>query len=270
MLRNIFKRLLYWCWNNLRWNNEKRWCDESRVKFLKEAANFLIQKGLLNDKDDIEKLAKNWNFYVKKLFNSEQPENFYYSWQGKAGASNIAANIKDQFNRPYILHNLAKVLNLYKEPSITMLDFGCGTAALSIAFQDAFAKNSQLLLADVENLPREFVRIMRKKKVELVDIGLGRVKENSVDIVLCIHILEHIKNPTQVFKLIHGKIKNGGFILLEAPWGKELEHIKESPIDWKIMGGEKFLTENYTKICSLNPFVIWSGGVSGCYKKIIG
>jgi 2-polyprenyl-3-methyl-5-hydroxy-6-metoxy-1,4-benzoquinol methylase len=271
MLKNLLKKILYGCWNRCGLNDEKRWCDKAREDFLREAAEFLRRENLLGDGDDIGALTKKWKSIVENNFDPKKPEQFYATWQGEIGASNILANISDQFSRPYVFYSLRESLVSHEGSDLVMLDFGCGTAALSIAAQKEYAATSHLLLADVENLPRQFVKTIcgrSKGRIELVDVSLGGVKDDSVDIVLCLHVLEHIKNPAEIFELIDRKIKNGGVVLLEAPWGREREHIGESLINWKGSGGDVFLNERYVKMRSMNHFVVWSGGISGVYKKI--
>ncbi len=258
----ILKRFLkIYC--KYRWHKEHEWLNKMRPLILDDAKKFLSENNLLYE-SNMERLAEKWLDYVK-MFNPDSPEEFYLGWKGERGASNIVANIFDQLSRPYIASALIEQLGYKFRGDI--LDFGCNTAAISLLWQRQIAKDSRLFLADVENLARDFVRYEIKKyteyKTEIVDVNLENVKDNSLDCVLCIDVLEHLKNPSEVFALIDGKLKHWGILILQSPWGGHPEHLKEAPMDWNKRGGKKLLRSNYELIKRFIPFVL-----SGIYRKI--
>jgi hypothetical protein len=238
-----------------------------RMEMLKEAAGFLAEKRLIGQDTDIEALGKEWPELVRTSFNPSDPDAFYSKWTGPAGASNIIANITDQFKRYYMFGAMSRSIGRNNGFDGTILDFGCGTGALSMAWQRRYCRKSKLLLADVDNLAAEFVRYQalkhRECRIEQRDISLSELPDLSVDVLICAHVLEHLKNPSEVFGLIEGRIKNGGFLILDAPWGGHPEHLPEAPVNWEKNGGALLLREKYEKTGGLNPYP----GLSGIFRK---
>ena len=165
------------------------------------------------------------------------------------GAANLPVNIRDQFSRDYI----AMALFLLFGPPFTftgrLLDFGCGTAAISLSFKRQFVPRARLYLADVENLPAEFVRYRIERggdsNVMFCGIALEEIPEASLDLILCIDVLEHLPNPSEVFALLDHKLRPGGILILQAPWGGHPEHLDCAPIDWVNQGGHNRLEDGY-------------------------
>jgi len=226
---------------------------------LNDAREFLTGQNLISSGQTMPSLAEEWSHHVQNLFNSDESEQFYLKWKGSIGASNIAANIADQFRRPYLLHSMIGLL----EGTKTLLDFGCGTGAVVLSWQKNFSSSTEVFLADVDNLSRDFTRFYAVKHPKLpirfVDLDLNSIPDGSIDAILCIHVLEHLRNPSEIFKLLDKKIKNGGLVFLEAPWGGHPEHLAEAPIDWEKNGGKELLKKQYRHIKTMNPFLSFSG-----------
>jgi SAM-dependent methyltransferase len=271
-VNRALNRLLYRCWkliSRYRSRSGERWFTITRPEFLKEADQFLHREGLLAPGDRVDTLAQHWSSYVTDLFSPASPESFYSSWTGAVGASNIAANILDQFSRPYLATTLMQVLGKHHQFDGILLDYGCGTGALSLSWQRSFARRSSIFLADVENLPREFTRFYKDRHpeyvIELHDVGLETVLDESVDCVICVHVLEHLSNPSEVFSRINRTLKHGGSLILEAPWGGHPEHLEQSPVDWETNGGRNLLEKEYRLVRRMN----WMIPLSGVYRKTV-
>lgn len=265
MLKNIAKKIITHYLKH-KWSDGTEWINQIQPIFFDDAREFLSKQGFLRKDQSIEDLAQMWSSYVANLFNASSPDEFYPAWIGDVGASNIAANIFDQFSRPYVASGLIRTFGQHYFTG-TLLDYGCGTAAISLSWQRDFANHSRLLLSDVENLSREFSRYYIKKhpnyKIELVAVDLEKIQSHTIDAILCIHVLEHLPNPSDVFRLIDSKLKGGGILILEAPWGGHPTHLKEAPIEWKENGGQKLLKINYKPIMKMNRIF----SISGVYKK---
>ena len=240
---------------------------QMRAEMLAEAADFLIEKKLINSAAEVSQQGDRWSGLVKSLFDPSNPEAFYTGWTGKTGSAGIIANVNDQFGRYYMYKALALSLGLNNSFKGTVLDFGCGTGALSLSWQRKYCNEARLYLADVENLSAEFVRYQRGKhpesKIEQTGISLESLNENSMDVLICAHVLEHLKNPSEVFATIEAKLKNNGLLILDAPWGGHPEHLAEAPIDWENNGGAAMLKDKYVKVKGLNPYP----GLSGVFRK---
>jgi SAM-dependent methyltransferase len=262
----ILRRLKIWQYN-IRSLYVKKVFLPMRGEMTAEAVRFLLKKKLIETDTDIAALGSKWPELVKASFDPSDPDDFYSKWTGQTGASNIIANINDQFGRYYMHDAMAASLGTDNGFSGTVLDFGCGTGALSMAWQRKYCGRAKLLLADVDNLAAEFVRDQIQKHADYntaqLDICLSKLAGSSVDVLVCAHVLEHLKNPSEVFASIESRLKTGGWLIIDAPWGGHPEHLHEAPVDWETNGGAVLLKEKYAKMRGLNPY----SGLSGLYKK---
>jgi 2-polyprenyl-3-methyl-5-hydroxy-6-metoxy-1,4-benzoquinol methylase len=260
-------RMLIQLWCDIKWSRGRKWVMENKAVMIEEAKVFLSEQGLIKSGETMDSLARKWSDYVKKIFKPSEPGAFYLAWTREVGAANIAANIMDQFARPYIPAGLFN--NAKNSPHV--LDFGCGTAVISLLWQRTQSPDCALFLADVDNLGREFTAYQKQKypklAIELLPIDLAGVPDESMDIILCVHVLEHIANPVAVLKMLDSKLKRNGKIFLEAPWGGHPEHIQEAIEDWKNGDGAGFLKKRYRLIEHLNPFTAYRNELSGIYEK---
>lgn len=52
----------------------------------------------------------------------------------------------------------------------------------------------------------------------------------SFDVVICLHVLEHIEDDRKALKEIYRVLKNKGFALIDVPIDNSLEHTYEDPL----------------------------------------
>ena len=215
--------------------------------------------------EEVEENAKKWVENVSEVFRKYGPEDFYKAWVGEIGIWNICANVLDQFNRVELFHILNSFLSTHDIQTIA--DYGCGTGVLSFSFRDLVDK---IVFTDVNNLAKDFLNYRLRKypgvgKWEEVHEFNKKVKNRHFDLVVCIDVLEHLKNSTEVFiKYIDPLIYEGGYLLLNAPWGGHVEHLDEAISDfYRYKGGRAILRRKYRKIISIYP-----RDVSGIYQKV--
>jgi SAM-dependent methyltransferase len=243
------------------------WIACARDAYLKDAEDFLRARALIPSGESVASLLEKWPFHIRTSCKQDAPEGFSRQWYGAMGASNILTNIIDQFSRDYVVAALRPFFVAPHSFSGVILDFGCGAAAISLNWQWSFAPRARLLLADVENLPREFVRheIAQHPEclAEIHDVSLDNVPDRSVDVMLCIDVLEHLSNPSEVFMLLHRKLRSGGLLFIQAPWGGHPEHVETALQDWESNGGGKLLELDYNCGSRMNDSI----AVSGIYLK---
>lgn len=221
-----------------------------------EAAYYLeIERGALFD------LAERWEELGPKLWAETTPETFYTAWQGEAGQANLCRNLIDQYARRDVWAVLWQVTQQLRR--IWMLDFGCGSAALSWALRE---RCEQLVLADVPNAAREFVRwrIETAGARHVASVGPDEALQlpaESFTLIACIDVLEHLPEPTAVFERLDALLAPGGVFVYRAPWARDDEdfdeHLPAATADWhRPGGGAEQLAERYTQ-----AGVISHGGV---------
>lgn len=247
-----------------RWPRASIWLSGVRRGVVLDAAEFLTSEGLMSPKQTVKELARNWPELAQNLWNRTTPETFYKSWDGEAGASNLAANVVDQLSRPYVAAALMRHLEGFQGYA---LDYGCGTATLALAWKRDFAPDAHLYLADIDNLSKRFLewRMGRKpvRHVELVSIDLQGIPDAGLDVIICLDVLEHLSQPSEVFLSFDRKLKRGGLLFIQAPWGGSFEHLKEAPVNWEKNGGAQRLAKAYCQQARMKPW----GALSGVYLK---
>ncbi|MBU4455199.1 class I SAM-dependent methyltransferase, partial [Patescibacteria group bacterium] len=157
---------------------------------------------------------------------SKSPENFYRSWNNEAAEFNICANVSDQLVQKARYNTIA---HFFRKPG-NYVDYGCGTATLTLNLVITEKLDGKITLLDVPNETSDFVRFKIKKhslaeKVS-IDSVFNEQKTNFADGVICIDVLEHIENSSDIFiNKISPMIKKGGYLFMRAPWGGQLTHL---------------------------------------------
>ena len=72
-------------------------------------------------------------------------------------------------------------------------------------------KNSKIILTDIQKYP------WIAKKVDMMDINLGKKYKNKTDIFIINHALHHCPNPARTLKKISKYLKKDGLILMNEP-----------------------------------------------------
>jgi len=71
--------------------------------------------------------------------------------------------------------------------------------------------------ADLKNSGVEFVR------------HSGSIPDESADVVICHHVLEHVENPPEMLREAKRILKPGGYLLLHVPFEKERKYRRYDP-----------------------------------------
>jgi len=89
-------------------------------------------------------------------------------------------------------------------------------------------------------------------------------KPDSADGIICIDVLEHLENSSEVFiNKIHPLLKVDGLIYLRAPWRGQLTHIDQAADNFYLKGGRSLLSEKYVEVYRTSSI-----DISCVYRKI--
>jgi SAM-dependent methyltransferase len=261
------KSIIFEKYKGMRYRDEIKILRNMNEEFQKDVRVFLEREGFLKNNVSIDELSSRWGGdSQKKLKEVGATYEFYKKWDGMLGAINIATNYSDQLRRPYVLSSMMKYIG--KNFDGCVLDYGCGTASLSLSYQRKFSPKMRLVLSDVKNLPQKFVKFYASKNkkydIKVCGIDIKEIPDNSLDVIICIDVLEHLKNPSEVFFLLNKKLKRNGILFLKAPWLGHPEHLEESPVDWNNNAGRKLLRDKYKILYRFNPF----RSPSGVFRKL--
>jgi len=206
-----------------------------------------------------------WQNEEKKLWNiSKSPIHFYQKWNNNYAIMNSCANIANQL----LYIDLYRIVNYYFSKKGIYVDYGCGTATLSLGLTINQKINGNLKLLDVPNDIKKFIEYRINKyylntKVDFEDVFSFNEK-HFCDGLLCIDVLEHIENSSEVFiEKISPIIKIGGLLIFRAPWRGQLTHLDNAADDFYINGGRKYLSKKYKEIMRFGNI-----DIACVYKKI--
>lgn len=112
---------------------------------------------------------------------------------------------------------LIEWLLAYQNPSANMLDFGCGTGIL---FRSASNVYNTIYAVDLVLAPAQLLidhydlQNVRLLTPQLID---SEIPDNSIDLLICGEVLEHIRDIPSTLKQLQHKLKPNGHLLVSIP-----------------------------------------------------
>jgi dolichol-phosphate mannosyltransferase len=147
-----------------------------------------------------------WNFTLNSLWtfsHEKNPDDHDYDWYGYH---------KGNPAQKWWKRSIAKTVWRWIPSSSTMLDIGCGTSPIITQYPNAIGidTNSQKL--------RFMRKLLPKQKFLKAKEGCSlKFNSNSFDYVICIEVLEHLKNPDRMIQEIARVLKPKGQTILATP-----------------------------------------------------
>jgi SAM-dependent methyltransferase len=103
----------------------------------------------------------------------------------------------------------------------TALDYGCGTATLSLLGQ---IEGKSIHAYDIPSVTFEFAK-SRLRRHGLECLICETPKREAYDTVICVDVLEHLQDPMQMLKDLKGLLKPGGLLIANAAGLPEFQHL---------------------------------------------
>lgn len=222
-------------------------CASSNVKFLlskdnkksKEAKIFLYRCFICG------------GVFLGSVDNSFTPELYSYYTKKMSSEKSDLYNPLNYERYQSLLASLKKIHGIEK-----ILDVGCGAGQ----FVD-YARKSGYDILGID-LSESAVNLCQKFKlpVRKADIFDNALKNNSFDLIIMIELLEHVVDPSRVFKRAEELLSPGGLLYLTTPNFSSLDKIIMG-VDWKAIDREHltyftpksilFLVKHYTTLIPL-------------------
>ncbi len=106
-------------------------------------------------------------------------------------------------------------------PSFTVLDVGCGRGAYG---EDAVAirRNLRIIKGKVSkvigiDVDKDAGRNPFLDEFRCIDGSSWPIEKDSIDLIVCDNVLEHVENPEQFFSEARRVLKNGGYLCIRTP-----------------------------------------------------
>ena len=223
---------------------------EIRQQELKAFSDF---SGITNIQESIDA----WNAYVSRGRVN------YATLPEKLALCNLATNIVDQFSRV----DLYAAMKTFLPKSARLLDYGCGSAALTMCFRGILDAGYFL---DVPNAAQDFIRykIGQDRQLRaLTPEEINAIEDKSLDVVLLWDVLEHLNSPSDVMMAVDAKLCPGGLLIWRAPWGNTLlgRHPDHNLTARKNFAESKEIQKRYKKVRSISALDLFYG--QGVWRK---
>ncbi len=121
----------------------------------------------------------------------------------------------------YVRRELRNLRNIFNGKEISIYDAGTGYSQYTY-FMSQKLKPCKIHAADIKedwiSDSREFFSSRNIKNVTFGVEDLTAINyENKFDLIICIDVMEHIRDDVKVFKNYFNALRNGGYLLINTP-----------------------------------------------------
>lgn len=122
----------------------------------------------------------------------------------------------DYYLMPSYYKRLTKVKEIIKGGD-KLLNVGCGRGAYNHALKDMFNKTYGIDVNEADIMAATKLNDPSKSEFKLMDGERIEYPKEFFDSVICIDVLEHVKNPDRVLFNIHKVLKKNGQLIVSVP-----------------------------------------------------
>lgn len=147
-----------------------------------------------------------------------QLANFYNSFHKN---SKVQKNVIQEKNFTYriVISVLKGVINNRK--NLRILDYGCGvgTVAIHLASKGNYITGVDISKKAINsaNESATFLGLQKLAKFYTLPLGIKKIAKKKFDLIICIEVIEHIKEDKKLIKLLSGHLKRTGVLVVSTP-----------------------------------------------------
>lgn len=85
-----------------------------------------------------------------------------------------------------------------------------------------------------------------------MDIMQLTLEDNTIDLFICNHVLEHVKNDIVAMKEIYRVLKPGGYAVLQVPYSLNTEVTENDPLSSPKEHMNKYGQRDHVRLCGMD------------------
>lgn len=138
----------------------------------------------------------------------------------------------------------------YIKPNDSILDFGCGGGFL---LKNLNAKSKVGI--EINPVAREYCNNVLK--IDCYE-AIEKIKDNSIDVIISNHALEHTTNPFEIIAELYKKLKKEGKIIFVVPLDSFLFGYDQNDVNKHLFS---FSPMNLGNLFTANKFIVLKSGI---------
>lgn len=157
----------------------------------------------------VRELVKNKKYFVRLKSNNNK--NY---WRKKFDPDGNKRLMLSNFERKKFIQNNQLLINkIHGLKNVKkVLDLGCGAGFLLSAINNKFERNGIEINESAINKAKKYAKIFRR------DLNLRNIElEKKFDLIICYHVIEHLKNPKNLMKNIIKYLKRDKYLIIGTP-----------------------------------------------------
>ena len=208
-------------------------CPKCHFSLKQENKKFFCKKcnSSFGIEEEIPKLV------VKKTEDDADAENYYNGIYREAVKVNELKTVKKNLPFKSIREEITeKVVRGYKKKGI-LLSIGCGIGEYEDLFRGEYALLGTDLSLNALKVAKEYCKECQYFQANAESLPL---KDQSIDILLCIDMIEHVLDDKAVLKEISRVLKKDGILILTTAFSHQYKNVQVSEVSFRTFRNDSF------------------------------